>query len=70
MTTRKIVAALSALALAGGMAGGCGRDDGDREGIDGGGQDREIPEGTPSTVETGPAEITPPGDQTEPGSSE
>jgi hypothetical protein len=58
--TKKLTVVLAALAL--GVAG-CGESGGDRENLERGNQDREVPTGTPSTIETGPTQLTPTGEE-------
>jgi len=58
--TKKLSAVLAALAL--GLAA-CGEGGGDRENIERGNEGRDIPQGTPATVETGPTQITPTGEE-------
>lgn len=57
MSRRPILAALAASLLAVGL-GACGNSEGDRQSIEKSNQQQDVPEGTPSTVETNPDALT------------
>lgn len=63
MSRRHILAVLLAGALGLGVGGACGNSESDRQSVEKSNQQRDVPEGTPETVETNPDALTSTGEE-------
>ena len=62
MSRRPILAVIAAGLLGAGL-GACGNDESDRQSVEKSNQQQDVPEGTPSTVETNPDALTSTGEE-------